>query len=80
MTAIERFQSLQVELVRAGFATDFMTRPNGDHASLTLLVDLKDRTSENVEYLDQLAAGHGFAYTVRDDSQAALALVGAGTH
>ena len=73
MTTIERFQSLQVELVRAGFGTDFVTRPNGGHATLELFVDLKNRTAENVEYLDQLVAGHGFAYTVRDDSRAALA-------
>ena len=74
MTTIERFQNLQVELVRAGFGTDFQTRPNGGHALLELYVVLKDRTAENIEYLDQLVAGHGFAYTVTDDSRAALTL------
>jgi hypothetical protein len=76
MTTIERFQNLQVELVRAGFATDFATRPDGGKATLELFVDLKNRTAENVEYLDQLVAGHGFAYTVRNDSRAALAPTG----
>ncbi len=76
MTTIERFQNLQVELVRAGFATDFMTRPDGGKATLELFVDLKNRTVENVEYLDQLVAGHGFAYTVQNDSRAALAPTG----
>ncbi len=75
MTTIERFQNLQVELVRAGFGTDFMTRPNGGHATLSLYVVLKDRTADNVEYLDQLVAGHGFAYTITDDSRAALSLI-----
>jgi hypothetical protein len=75
MTTIERFQNLQVELVRAGFGTDFMTRPNGSDAKLTLYVALKDKTAENVEYLDQLAAGHGFGYTLTDDSRAALSLL-----
>jgi hypothetical protein len=72
MTTMERFQALQVELVRAGFGTDFTTRPDGTNAKLELYVDLKNRTAENVEYLDQLVAGHGFVYTVQDDSRAAL--------
>jgi hypothetical protein len=76
MTTIERFQTLQVELVRAGFGTELLTRPNGGHARLELFVDLKDRTAENIEYLDQLVAGHGFGYTVRDDSRAALSPAG----
>ncbi len=74
MTTIERFQSLQIELVRAGFGTDFTTRPNGGHALLELFVVLKDRTAENVEYLDQLVAAHGFAYTITDDSRAAVTI------
>ena len=38
------------------------------------IVVLKDRTAENVEYLDQLVAEHGFAYTITDDSRAAVTI------
>ena len=75
MTTMERFQKLQVELVRAGFATEFLARPagrNSDEATLTMFVDLKDHNAEHIETLDALAAQHGFSYTVRDDSRAAL--------
>jgi len=74
MTTVERFQSLQVELIRAGFPTEFTTRPNGgDKATLTMFVDLKDKPAEKIEELDQLAATYGFSYTLQDDSRAALA-------
>jgi hypothetical protein len=72
---MERFQALQVELVRAGFATELLARPagrNGDEAMLTMFVDLKDHNAEQIESLDALAELHGFSYTVRDDSRAAL--------
>jgi hypothetical protein len=76
-TAIEQFQNLQVELVRVGFPTEFVTRPHGGaKATLTMFVDLKDQTSERVEQLDRLASTYGFSYTVQDDSRAALALAG----
>ncbi len=77
MNTMERFQKLQVELVRAGFPTEFLARPNGrngDQATLTLFVDLKDRKAEHIESLDALAGLHGFSYTVGDDSRAALVL------
>ena len=75
MNTMERFQKLQVELVRAGFATEFLARPAGrdaNQATLTMFVDLKDHKAEHVESLDALAGLHGFSYTVRDDSRAAL--------
>ena len=75
VNTMERFQKLQVELVRAGFATEFLARPagrNGDEATLTMFVDLKDHNAEHIESLDALAVLHGFSYTVRDDSRAAL--------
>ena len=75
MNTMERFQALQVELVRAGFATEFLARPagrSGDEAMLTMFVDLKDHSAEHIENLDALAELHGFSYTVRDDSRAAL--------
>jgi hypothetical protein len=74
-TTIEQFQNLQVELVRVGFPTEFVTRPEGgDKARLTMFVDLKDQTTEKVDQLDRLASTYGFSYTVQDDSRAALAL------
>ena len=75
MNTMERFQKLQIELVRAGFATEFLARPAGrdtNEASLAMLVDLKDHKAEQIESLDALAGLHGFSYTVRDDSRAAL--------
>jgi hypothetical protein len=75
VNTMQRFQALQVELVRAGFATEFLARPagrNADEAMLTMFVDLKDHNAEHIESLDALAGLHGFSYTVRDDSRAAL--------
>ena len=75
MNTMVRFQKLQVELVRAGFATEFLARPagrNGEEAMLTMFVDLKDQNAEHIESIDALARLHGFSYTVRDDSRAAL--------
>jgi hypothetical protein len=79
MITIERFQNLQVELVRAGFATEFYARPKGrtsDQATLTMFVDLTDHNAKQIEGLDALASVHGFSYTVQDDSRAALTLAG----
>jgi len=78
-TNIERFQKLQVELVRAGFETVLYAEPNGDKAILSMRVDLarhKGGGAENgsIEQLDALTSGHGFAYTVGKDSHAAITL------
>jgi hypothetical protein len=76
-STIERFQRVQVELVRAGFATEFLARPNWrnrEEATLTMFVDLKDHKAEQIEELDALATQHGFSYTMQDDSRAALVL------
>ena len=40
-TTIERFQNLQVELVRTGFATELLARPDGDKAKVSMFVDLE---------------------------------------
>jgi hypothetical protein len=82
MTNIERFQSLQIELVRAGFETELHARPEGDKAVLSMYVDLRQQTGgsiENggIERLDAITASHGFAYSVGEDSRATIALVGA---
>jgi membrane protein len=78
-TNIERFQKLQVELVRAGFETMLHAEPNGDKAILSLQVDLarhKGGGAENgsIEQFDALTSGHGFAYTIGKDSRAAITL------
>jgi hypothetical protein len=76
MNTIERFQRIQVELVRAGFATEFLARPNGEQATLTMLVDLESKSAQDIENLDLLTGTYGFSYTVQDDSRAALVLAG----
>lgn len=77
MTTIERFQRLQVELVRAGFATELQARPNGGKAVLAMYVELRDQQAAGIEKLDALASGHGFSYTVGDESRAAITPLGA---
>jgi hypothetical protein len=79
MTNIERFQRLQIELVRAGFATELHARPTGDKAEVMMYVDLHDQLGGGVEHsgiekLGALTAGHGFAYSIGDDSRATIAL------
>jgi hypothetical protein len=73
-TTIERFQNLQVELVRTGFATELLARPDGDKAKVSMFVDLEHRTANDIENLDRLAGTLGFSYTVQDNSRAALRL------
>lgn len=73
-TTIERFQNLQVELVRTGFATELLARPDGDKAKVSMFVDLEHRTAQDIENLDRLAGTLGFSYTVQDNSRAALTL------
>jgi hypothetical protein len=74
-TTIERFQNLQVELVRTGFTTELLARPDGDKATVSMFVDLEHRTANDIENLDRLAGTLGFSYTVQDSSRAALTLV-----
>ena len=74
MTTIERFQNLQVELVRAGFSTELQARPDGDQAKVSMFIDLKHRTADEIENLDRLAGTQGFSYTVQENSRAALTL------
>ena len=77
MTNIERFQNVQVELVRAGFATELTARPNGnDEATVSLFVELLKQTGDDIENLDALAGVHGFSYTIQEGSRAALTLAG----
>ena len=80
MTNIERFQKLQVELVRVGFTTELHASPDGeDKAVISMVVDLHEQTggeaeSGGIERLDTLAQAHGFAYVVGERSQATLTL------
>ena len=76
MTNIERFQKLQVELVRAGFGTDLRAHPRGEKASISMSVDLTRHASTDIERLDQLASQHGFTYKVGEDSHAGIVLAG----
>jgi hypothetical protein len=76
MTTIERFQRLQVELVRAGFATELQARPSRDKAVLAMYVELQAQTANSIEMLDALAGGHGFSYTAGENSRAAIVLAG----
>ena len=73
-TMIEHFQNLQVELVRTGFATELVARPDGDKAKVSMFVDLEHRTADDLENLDRLAGTLGFSYTVQENSRAALRL------
>jgi hypothetical protein len=76
MTNIERFQRLQVELVRAGFDTQLNAHPNGEKAKVGMVVDLRKHASNDIERLDALAGVHGFSYQVGEDSLAAVTLAG----
>ena len=79
MTNIERFQRLQIELVRAGFETELHARGHGDKAEVMMYVDLHDQLGGDVrhsgiEKLDTLTSGHGFAYSIGDNSRATINL------
>jgi hypothetical protein len=72
MTNFEQFQSLQIELVRAGFETTLHAQPHGDDAVLSMFVDLRKQSATDIEKLDALTTRNGFSYTVGDDSLAAI--------
>ena len=74
VTNFERFQALQVELVRSGFDTLLEARPGGDGALIVLSVELERQNAATVEELDALAAEHGFTFTIGSDSRAVLTL------
>jgi hypothetical protein len=74
VTNFERFQTLQVELVRAGFDTLLSARPSGDRAVIELSVNLERTGAETVEKLDVLVGEHGFSFTIGPDSRASLTL------
>ena len=74
MTNIERFQKLQVELVRAGFDTDLRAKPDGEQAVIAMSVDLRKHEAVDVEQLDSLTSRHGFSYTIGEDSYAGVVL------
>ncbi|HWE80897.1 MAG TPA: hypothetical protein VG265_04555 [Gaiellaceae bacterium] len=76
MTNIERFQKLQVELVRAGFDTQLNAHPTGEKAKVGMVVDLRKHASNEIERLDVLTGAHGFSYQVGEDSLAAITLIG----
>jgi hypothetical protein len=76
VTTIERFQTLQVELVRAGFATELFARPDRDQAKVSMFIELEKQTAGDMEQLDALAGTFGFTYTVGENSRAALSLAG----
>jgi len=74
MTTIERFQELQVELVRAGFSTELHARPDGDQAAVAMFVELHRQTADQLEQLEQLTGYRGFTFTVQENSRAAITL------
>ena len=74
MTNIERFQKLQVELVRSGFDTELHAKSAGDQAKLAMFVELNKQSSDGIEKLEALTGGHGFSYTIDDQSRAAITL------
>ena len=74
MTTIERFHELQVELVRAGFATALSARPDGDQAKVNMTVELNHQTAAHLEQLEQLTGVRGFSFTVGENSLAAITL------
>ncbi len=74
MTNIERFQKLQVELVRAGFDTQLNAHPNGDKAKVSLTVDLRKHAAGDIERLDALTGTDGFSYGIGEDSLAGITL------
>jgi hypothetical protein len=74
VTNFERFQNLQVELVRAGFESYLHAQPKGDEALVSLHVELREQTADRVETLDALASNHGFSYKIVENSRAAISL------
>jgi membrane protein len=74
MTTIERFQKLQVELVRAGFDSELHAAADRGNAVLTMYVELTKQTAADIEKLDALTATHGLTCVIGDDSRAAITL------
>ncbi len=78
MTTIERFQKLQVELVRAGFDTALHVQADGkeddERAVVAMFVELRKQTGRDIERLDELTGVFGFSYAIGDDSRAAITL------
>ena len=74
MTPIERFQKLQVELVRAGFDTNLHAEADHGEAVIAMLVELKQQTTVDIERLNELTGTHGFSCVIGDDSRAAITL------
>ena len=56
--------------MRAGFETDLKAKPDGDDAVIGMTVDLRKHAADDVERLDVLTSGHGFSYTIGEDSYA----------
>jgi hypothetical protein len=74
MTTIERFQELQVELVRAGFVTELSARPDGDQAKVAMFVELQHESADHLQQLEQLSGARGFTFRVQEGSRAAVTL------
>ncbi len=81
MTTIERFQDLQIELVRAGFDTQLHAKPDGENALVSLTLDLRRQAGganeeTGIPELDRLTSKGGFSYVVGENSLATVALAG----
>ena len=74
MTNIERFQKLQVELVRAGFDTELRSVTDRGNAVLTMYVEPRQQMAADVEKLDAQIGTLGFRCVIGDDSRAAITL------
>jgi hypothetical protein len=74
MTPIERFQKLQVELVRAGFDTDLHAEADRGNAVIAMYVELKHQTTDDIERLNELTGTHGFSCVIGDNSRAGITL------
>ena len=79
MTTIEMFQSLQIELVRSGFATRLDAKPDGDEALVSLTLDLRSHSGgatsgAGIAELDELTAANGFSYVIGENSLATVTL------
>jgi hypothetical protein len=74
MNQLERFQQLQLTLVREGFDTTFRARRDGEEALSWLTVSLHEsQEPETMTRLSELITGNGFQFTAEGETVAITA-------
>jgi len=76
--AVEGFQQLQLELLRAGFETELQAEPGDDAVVVVLFVELGGHTAAEIETLLALGASRGFLSRIEAGGRAAITSAPAG--